>query len=98
MAQPLPNLNIDVDEFTDTNYAASNGIDASASRLDQAFRRLEAAASRTGTKYASLKAEQEKLNHLLRESEREVAAMRDAVQHVNSRIDHTIATLEALEQ
>lgn len=93
MAQPLPQTDFDA-----ASFSTLNGIDASAARLEQAFQRLEAALTHTGTRYASLKADKEKLNHLLRESEREVNAMREAVQHANSRIDLTIAQLEALEQ
>jgi predicted nucleic acid-binding Zn-ribbon protein len=76
----------------------TNGIDASATRLDQAFRRLEAVTARIGTGYESHKADKEKLNLLLQDSEREIVKMREMVSHVNNRLDHTIATLEALEQ
>lgn len=93
MAQPLPNTYA---EEAVTN-AAVNGIDASAARLEQAFRRLEAAATHSGSVYASLKADHEKLNGLLRKSESDVTAMREAVKHVNAKLDATIATLESLQ-
>jgi exonuclease VII small subunit len=102
MAQPLPHADFDKTAVQQADYDPSNGhaneIDASAARLEQAFRRLESAVAHTGTGYASLKADKEKLNHLLHESEREAVKMREAVKHVSSRLDHTIATLEALEQ
>ena len=91
MAQPLPQLADPID------YAAMTGIDASASRLEQALRRLESAASNLGLRYSSLKGDQEKLNRLLRESENQVSEMREAVAHVSKRLDHTITTMEALD-
>lgn len=96
MAQPLPHSDFDIFDMQPPN--ASSGFDASATRLEQAFRRLEAATSRISAGFGSLKADKEKLNHLLQDSEREIVKMREMVSHVNNRLDHTIATLEALEQ
>lgn len=97
MAQPLPQT--DMNELDNAAYdSAVNGIDASAARLEKAFRRLESAVSHAGSRYASLKGDKEKLNHLLQSAERDVAQMREAVKLVTGRLDHTIATLEALEQ
>ena len=93
MAQPLPQPDLDNSDFN-----ALSGIDASAARLEQAFRRLEAAVAHSGTSTASLKADKEKLNHLLQESERDIAEMREVVKLVTGRLDHTISTLEAWEQ
>lgn len=98
MAQPLPITDFEATHFDMEPSSTMNGIDASAARLEQAFRRLEAATARTGTGYASLKADKEKLNLLLQDSEREIVKMREIVSHVNNRLDHTISTLEALEQ
>lgn len=104
MAQPLPVTDFESNALDMTSIDmpqeidAANGIDASAARLEQAFRRLEAATSRISTGYESLKADKEKLNLLLQDSEREIVKMREIVSHVNNRLDHTIATLEALEQ
>lgn len=95
MAQPLPITDF---ETTDFDMEPSSSFDASAARLEQAFRRLETVTARIGTGYASLKADKEKLNLLLQDSEREIVKMREIVSHVNNRLDHTIATLEALEQ
>ncbi len=97
MAQPLPITDYETAQY-DMEPLTMNGIDASAARLEQAFRRLEGVTARIGTGYASLKADKEKLNLLLQDSEREIVKMREVVSHVNNRLDHTIATLEALEQ
>lgn len=94
MAQPLTQTELAQSEL---DYTLTSGIDASASRLEKALRRLETVAAGLGTRYASLKADQEKLNRLLKESQGQVTEMRQAVTHVNSRLDHTIATLEAMD-
>ncbi len=98
MAQPLPQPTADTGDLNKASFSALSGIDASAARLEQAFLRLEEAVARSSKGYASLKADQEKLNHLLKESEREIAEMREVVNLVTGRLDHTISTLEAWEQ
>ncbi len=98
MAQPLPITDYEANGFGMELSSPLSGIDASAARLEQAFRRLEAATAHIGTGYASLKEDKEKLNLLLQDSEREIVKMREVVSHVNNRLDHTISTLEALEQ
>lgn len=83
MAQPLPQPE-----------EATNGIDESVHRLEQAFGRLEQALSNARAGQHSLKADREKLNHLLQEADSEISRLREAVFTVSERLDRTIGMLE----
>ena len=83
MAQPLPK----VEETT-------SGIDASVLRLEHAFQRLDQAVATARSGQHSLKAETEKLNHLLHEADGEIGRLREAVYTVTERLDRTIGMLE----
>jgi exonuclease VII small subunit len=83
MAQPLPKP----EEMT-------SGIDESVQRLEHAFLRLEQAVVNARTGQHSLKADHEKLNHLLHEADGEIGRLREAVFAVTQRLDHTIGILE----
>lgn len=98
MAQPLSHTEIPSTGSDLADLGAVNGIDVSAARLEKAFRRLESAVSQIGKGYASLKADREKLNHLLQASQEEIGKMQQAVELVSGRLDHTIGRLEALGQ
>ncbi len=84
MAQPLHKP----DETT-------SGIDASVQRLELAFVRLEQAVSSARAGQHSLKADHEKLNHLLRDADGEIGRLREAVYTVSERLDRTIGMLES---
>ncbi len=83
MAQPLP-------KTEDTG----SGIDAAVLRLEQAFLRLEQTVVNTRSGHHSLRADNEKLNHLLHEADGEIGRLREAVYTVTERLDRTIGILE----
>ncbi len=83
MAQPLPKP----EETT-------SGIDASVLRLEHAFQQLEQAVVNMRSGHHSLKADHEKLNHLLHEADGEIGRLREAVYTVTERLDRTIGMLE----
>jgi chromosome segregation ATPase len=83
MAQPLPRPEEPI-----------SGIDESVLRLEQAFERLEQALGNARAGQHSLKADHEKLNHLLQEADNEIGRLREAVQTVSERLDRTISMLE----
>jgi exonuclease VII small subunit len=83
MAQPLPSY-----------HETGSGIDAAVSRLEQAFLRLEQTVENTRTGHHSLKADTEKLNHLLQAADGEIGRLREAVYTVSERLDRTIGILE----
>ncbi len=93
MAQPLAKFDSDSspDPFT-------SSLDAAATRLELAFSRLEGAVANTRANHHSLNADHEKLNHLLSEADEEIVRLREAIQHVSARLDHTIDVLEAMEE
>ena len=74
-----------------------SSLDAAASRVEEAFLRLEVAVKRAREGQHSLKADHEKLNLLLRKAEEETARLRQVAGAVSERIDRTIATLEKTE-
>jgi hypothetical protein len=71
-----------------------SGIDAAVSRLEQAFLRLENTAEKNRQSQHSLRADNEKLNHLLHDADNEIGRLREAVYTVSERIDRTIGLLE----
>jgi exonuclease VII small subunit len=83
VAQPLPKPE-----------ETSSGIDDAVSRLEQAFLRLEAAVETSRKGNHSLKADNEKLNHLLHDADEEIGRLREAVYTVTERLDRTIGMLE----
>lgn len=91
MAQPLAKYEEPMPE-----HPTTGGIDAAASRLETAFRRLEKAVGTVTNSQHSLSADKEKLNRLLRQSEDKIAQLHEVTATVSARLDHTIAVLEAL--
>lgn len=87
MAQPLAEAHF---EFT-------SGIDAAASRLEQAFARLESAVAVASTDVHSLKVDHGKLNLLLQDADKEILRLREVTETVSKRLDKTISVLEAME-
>jgi exonuclease VII small subunit len=75
----------------------ASGIDLAASRLEQAFHRLEQAVAKAAASQHSLKVDREKLNHLLQAADEKITSLREVATAVSVRLDHTIGVLEALD-
>ena len=88
MAQPL------LKPEENTGEETTSGIDIAVSRLEQAFLRLEQSVENSRAGQHSLRADNEKLNHLLHDADSEIGRLREAVFTVTERLDRTIETLE----
>ncbi len=84
MAQPLAK----------PDTAPLSDIDAAAARLEHAFRRLEMASARARAEHHSLRADREKLNRLLQETEEKMQQFKEVTDTVSTRLDHAIILLE----